>query len=863
MKLDLKNLCSQNQIFPRGIIHVGAYEGKDIKTYQALNISKILFIEANPTVFERLKTNITEASIDVQAVNYAISNQNGKVKLYVNSMGKSSSILPLKFYRNIYPNIKETHQLTVESKTLDTLLPELGLTPGDFNILNLDIQGAELLALQGATNLLKYIDAVYTKVNYEELYEGCALAEKIDEFLAQNGFGKIAEATPFHPSWGDVFYVRKQVISMSTLGKNGGLGNQIFQYGFLKIYAQENGLSVEAPKWIGQELFGHKDREISEDLPEVSENDNEFILGNTKILKNVDIHGNFLYHTRYYAPFKEYFCSLFQPALEIEEKVKVAWEKLHSYGKTIIGLHLQSHSEENSNFAVAPSEWYKIWLDGLWETLEEPVLFIASDNIEELPLVYFSEYHPLTVQDLEIEVNREYLNFFLLSKCDFVAISNTPFAFAACLLNEVGKYFFRPHFSTSKLIPFEPWNSTPVFRDVDISEIGNSVSLEVKFQENQAELENIQSQKDELSQKLVSTQSQLQQNREELENIQSQRDQILEELGKSHSQLQQNQEKAENSEAQLQQIQTELENTKSQRDEFSAKLVSAQSQLQQNQEKAQNSEKQLQKIHTELENIQSQRDQILEELEKSQSQLQQNQEKAENSEAQLQKIHTELENTKSQRDEFSAKLVSAQSQLQQNQEKAEKSEAQLQKIHTELENTKSQRDEFSAKLVSAQSQLQQNKEKAENTEAQLQKIHTELENTKSQRDEFSQKLVSAQSQLQQNQEKAKKTEAKLQQIQTEVDKYSSELHDAREELEITQFQLDEVQAELEQSQSNYFKYQEELNSSQSQLQETQTELEKTKLKLENKDKIQLDQNQKNYAAHLKNLAKILAETIPD
>ncbi|NEP86097.1 MAG: FkbM family methyltransferase [Okeania sp. SIO2C2] len=695
MKLDLKNLCFQNQIFPIGIIHVGAYEGKDIKTYQGLNISKILFIEANPTVFERLKTNIAEVSIDVQAVNYAISNQNGKVKLYVNSMGQSSSILPLKFYRNIYPNIKETHQLTVESKTLDTLLSELGLTPADFNILNLDIQGAELLALQGATNLLKYIDAVYTKINYEELYEGCALAEKIDDFLAQNGFGKIAVATPFHPSWGDAFYVKKQVISMSTLGKNGGLGNQIFQYGLLKIYAQENGLSVETPKWIGQELFGHKDREISEDLPEVWENDNEFILGNTEILKNVDIHGEFLYNTRYYAPFKEYFCSLFQPALEIEKKVKLAWEKLHSRGKTIIGLHLQSHSEENSNFAVAPSEWYKIWLDGLWETLEEPVLFIASDNIEELPLAYFAEYHPVTAQDLGIEVNQEYLNFFLLSKCDFVAISNTPFAFAACLLNEVGKYFFRPHFSTAKLIPFEPWNSTPVFRDVDISEIGNSVSLEVKFQENQVELANIQPQKDELSQKLISTQSQLQQNREELENIQSQRDQILEELEKYQSQLQQNQEKTKNSEAQLQQIQTELENTKSQRDEFSAQLVSAQSQLQQNQGTAKNAE------------------------------------------------------------------------------------------------------------------------------------------------------------------------AQLQQIQGELDKSSSELYDVREELEITQFQLDEVQVELEQSQSKYFKYQEELNTCKSQLQETQTELEKTKLKLENQAKISPNQNQKNYAEHLKNLAKILAETIPD
>ena len=744
MKLDLKNLFSQNSIIPKGIIHVGAYDGKDIKLYQTLNISKIFFIEANPTVFERLKANTTRSSVDVTVVNYAISNQNGKVTLYVNSMVQSSSILPLKHYRDIYPNIKETHQLIVESKTLDNLLEELELSPTDFNILNLDIQGAELLALQGATNLLKYIDVVYTKVNYEELYEGCALAEEIDEFLGQTGFGRVAIAKPFHPSWGNAFYVRKQVATMSTLGKNGGFGNQIFQYAFLKIYAQENRLSVETPKWLGQELFGHKDREINQDLPVVFENNNKIFPGNGEIWKNVDIQGYFLYHTSYYRTHKEYFCSLFQPLAEIEALVKVAWEKLCSRGKTIIGLHLQLNSDENNNSVVASSEWYKIWLHGLWETLEEPVLFIASDHVEEINQGYFAEYNPITVRDLEVEVNLEYLNFFLLSKCDFVAISNTAFAFAACLLNETGKYFFRPHFSTAKLIPFEPWNSNPVFRDLDINEVGKSVSSE-------AQLEQIKSQ--------------------------------------------------------LQQTQTKLENSQSQTDELSQKLASTHSQLQQTQ--------------TELENIQYQRDQILGELEQSHSQLQQHQEKAKNA------------------------------------------ESQLQETREQLENTQAQRDEFSQQLTSTQSQLQQHQEKAKNAESKVQQIGEELENTKSQKDELSQQLKSTLSQLQQNQEKAKNAESKLENIKTELDKSQSQLHDTQEELEITQFQLDEVQAELEQSQSQLPKHQEQLNTYESQLQQTQTELEKTKLKLENQEKMLPNQNQKNYPAHIKNLAKILAEIIPD
>ncbi|MEB3341723.1 FkbM family methyltransferase [Okeania sp.] len=615
MKLDLKSLCLQNSVTPRGIIHVGAYDGKDIKLYQNLDISKVLFIEANPTVFERLKANIAIASFNVQAVNSAISNQNGKIKLYVNSIEKSSSIFPLKHYRDIYPNVKETNQLTVESKTLDTLLQELELPPTDFNILNLDIQGAELLALEGATNLLKYIDAVYTKVNYEELYEGCALAEKVDEFLADIGFARVAVAKPFHPSWGDTFYVKKQVVTMSTLGKKGNLGNQMFQYAFLKIYAQENGLSVETPLWVGQELFGHKDREISEVLPVVIKNNNEIFPSNGEVGKNVDIQGEFLYHTKHYVRHKKYFRSLFQPVAKIETLVKVAWEKLRSRGKNIIGLHLQSQSDKNNNSVVAPSEWYKVWLNGLWETLEKPILFIASDNLEEVPLVYFAEYNPITIRDLEVEVNPEYLNFFLLSKSDFLAISNTPFAFATCLLNETGKYFFRPHFSTAKLIPFEPWNSTPVFQDINIDEVGKSVSFEEQFQQIQ-------------------------------------------------SQLQQNQEKAKNSESKLQQTRSELEKIKSEKDELSQKLTSTQSQLQKSQK--------------ELKSSQLEQDQISEELEQSQSQLQQNQEKAKNAESKLQQTRSELEKIKSEKNEISQKLTSTQSQLQQRKKELEETKLKLQ-----------------------------------------------------------------------------------------------------------------------------------------------------------------------------------------
>ena len=148
-KLDLLQLCQEHSVTPRGVVHVGAHEGTEISAYQQMGVQNMLFVEANPVVFDRLQANLA-AVPNVLVANCAISDRNGTVDLHVTSFDQSSSILQLKHHQEIYPHITETHQVTVQSKTLDTLLQELEINPSDFNILNIDIQGAELLALQGS-----------------------------------------------------------------------------------------------------------------------------------------------------------------------------------------------------------------------------------------------------------------------------------------------------------------------------------------------------------------------------------------------------------------------------------------------------------------------------------------------------------------------------------------------------------------------------------------------------------------------------------------------------------------------------------------------------------------------------------------
>ncbi len=486
--LDLPQLFQQYSIQPRGVIHVGAYEGQDVQLYRKLGVKKMLLIEANPVVFKRLTQNLA-AEQNVMAVNCAMSDRNGTATLHITAFDQGSSILRLKEVSRVYPQVQETEQVTVQSRRLDDLLQELKLNPQGFNILNLDIQGAELLALQGAENLLRFVDGINTEVNYEELYEGCGLIDQLDDFLDKQGFERVATTCPYHPSWGDGFYIKKPVITMSSLGQNGRFANQIFQYAFLRLYAQHHDLRVETPAWIGQVLFGHRDPQVRQEYPEFKEETN--ILSDAKIpqlktpLKNVDLWGYFQYHTSYYQPYKDQFRALFQPTAEIEQQLQPALDKLRVKGNTIVGLHLRRGDYGYEHFFVAPNAWYKEWLDGFWQTLDNPVLFIASDESETV-IDDFKAYQPVTSQGLGAVLPEAsfYPDFYFLSHCEIVAISNSSFSFAACLLNQTGRLFFRPHLPTQKLIPFAPWKSEVIFRDAKVHQFQTTqVSLSDCYQQ--------------------------------------------------------------------------------------------------------------------------------------------------------------------------------------------------------------------------------------------------------------------------------------------------------------------------------------------------------------------------------------------
>lgn len=212
MYINLNEYLDKQELIIKGVIHIGAHKGEELGLYRSLKIKKILLYEANNYLIKNLKIKkflykyLFNTQIDI--VNKAVSDNIGFLDLNVTSNSQSSSILKLKEHSKLYPNIKEIKKIKIESTTLNKEFEEK-FNINDFNMLNMDIQGAELLVLKGASSILDKIDLIYTEINFIEMYENCALADELDQYLIGYGFHRALTKTPESDFWGDAIYVRK------------------------------------------------------------------------------------------------------------------------------------------------------------------------------------------------------------------------------------------------------------------------------------------------------------------------------------------------------------------------------------------------------------------------------------------------------------------------------------------------------------------------------------------------------------------------------------------------------------------------------------------------------------------------------
>ena len=205
--LDVVDLCRRRGLGIDAVVHIGAHEGQELAHYDELGAQQVVFVEANPKVYQRLAARL-EGRRDVRCVHLAVGAAPGKALLHLASFDQSSSLLPMEGHRQIYPNIVPAGTVEVDVVTLDTLVAKLELPAERISLLCIDVQGAELMVLQGGPRVLRHVAAILIEVSFAALYRGGAQIDDVDDLLRASGFRRAALISAWHPTWGDAFYVR-------------------------------------------------------------------------------------------------------------------------------------------------------------------------------------------------------------------------------------------------------------------------------------------------------------------------------------------------------------------------------------------------------------------------------------------------------------------------------------------------------------------------------------------------------------------------------------------------------------------------------------------------------------------------------
>lgn len=111
----------------------------------------------------------------------------GSANIYVSKKIDSSSLLPITaLQEKIFPGTAHSSTEIVPIVRIDDILDGTQLLKPI--LIKLDIQGFELSALKGMTNLLRESEYVYTEVSFKELYQGQPLANEIITWLNTMGY---------------------------------------------------------------------------------------------------------------------------------------------------------------------------------------------------------------------------------------------------------------------------------------------------------------------------------------------------------------------------------------------------------------------------------------------------------------------------------------------------------------------------------------------------------------------------------------------------------------------------------------------------------------------------------------------------
>ena len=178
------------------IFDVGSRDGlQSIEFYKNFPNAIIYCFECNPNTIPICKKNIENYRDRIHLIEGAVCDYDGEITFYpinqqqtvttwehvnpgASSIFKSNGTYSEEYYVQ--------YEITTNCHRLDTVMKTNNIPKVD--IIWMDIQGAELLALKGLGDFLKGVQLIHTEVSYKEMYSGQVMFDELHAFMMNNQF---------------------------------------------------------------------------------------------------------------------------------------------------------------------------------------------------------------------------------------------------------------------------------------------------------------------------------------------------------------------------------------------------------------------------------------------------------------------------------------------------------------------------------------------------------------------------------------------------------------------------------------------------------------------------------------------------
>jgi len=195
----------------KGVLHMGSHRGSEAAVYEWFG-KKVIWIEANPKIFFDLVINIKQYKFQKPICALLTNKDNEEKKFYIsNNDAASSSIFKFgnlslgkeTLWKN--KNLKMIDEIKLETKMLDSVIRENNIDIENYDHWVIDVQGAELLVLEGSRNNLKFCNSLYIEVSQGDVYENASQWDDVKKFLNDIGLKPVNEIQSEHEN---VLFVR-------------------------------------------------------------------------------------------------------------------------------------------------------------------------------------------------------------------------------------------------------------------------------------------------------------------------------------------------------------------------------------------------------------------------------------------------------------------------------------------------------------------------------------------------------------------------------------------------------------------------------------------------------------------------------